>query len=140
MSTHEDDDGMKIDDLLRFMVKQEASDLHLKPMRPPLLRLHGKLLPLKTDTLHPDLLKEMLHGLLTDRMRQTLEERQAVDFGHSVSGVSRFRATIFYQRGTLSAVFRRVPFEFPSLEDWGLPPVLNEFANLNQGLVLLTGP
>jgi twitching motility protein PilT len=109
-------------------------------MRPPLLRLHGKLLPLKTDTLHPDLLKDMLLGLLTDRMRETLEERQAVDFGHSVPGVSRFRATIFYQRGTLSAVFRRVPFEFPSLEDWGLPPVLQEFAHLNQGLVLLTGP
>ena len=140
MSNHEDDEAMKIDDLLRFMVKQEASDLHLKPMRPPLLRLHGKLLPLKTDTLQPDLLKEMLHGLLTDRMRATLDERQAVDFGHSVPGVSRFRATIFYQRGTLSAVFRRVPFEFPSLEDWGLPPVLAEFAGLNQGLVLLTGP
>jgi twitching motility protein PilT len=140
MSTQEDGDGMKIDDLLRFMVKQEASDLHLKPMRPPLLRLHGKLLPLKTDPLHPDLLKDMLLGLLTERMRETLEERQAVDFGHSVPGVSRFRATIFYQRGTLSAVFRRVPFEFPSLEDWGLPPVLHEFAHLNQGLVLLTGP
>ncbi|HEX6851156.1 MAG TPA: PilT/PilU family type 4a pilus ATPase [Candidatus Polarisedimenticolaceae bacterium] len=140
MSTQEDGDVMKIDDLLRFMVKQEASDLHLKPMRPPLLRLHGKLLPLKTDPLHPDLLKEMLLGLLTERMRETLEERQAVDFGHSVPGVSRFRATIFFQRGTLSAVFRRVPFEFPSLEDWGLPPVLHEFANLNQGLVLLTGP
>ena len=85
---------MKIDDLLRFMVKQEASDLHLKPMRPPLLRIHGKLLPLKSDPLQPDLLRELLHGLLSDRMRQTLEERFAVDFGHSVPGVSRFRATI----------------------------------------------
>src|SRR6185436_5578090 len=61
-------DSMTIDDLLRFMVNQEASDLHLKPMRPPLLRMKGKLLPLKTDPLHPDLLREMIGGLLSERM------------------------------------------------------------------------
>ncbi|HZN54876.1 MAG TPA: PilT/PilU family type 4a pilus ATPase [Candidatus Polarisedimenticolaceae bacterium] len=131
---------MTIDDLLRFMVKQEASDLHLKPMRPPLLRIKGKLLPLKTDALHPDLLREMLNGLLVDRMKKQLEENCAIDFGHSVSGVSRFRASVFLQRGTLSAVFRRVPFEFPSIEDWGLPPILGELPKLTQGLVLITGP
>jgi twitching motility protein PilT len=131
---------MKIDDLLRFMVQQEASDLHLKPMRPPLVRIKGKLLPLKTDTLQPDLLKELLTSILSDRMQETLDERFAVDFGYSLPGVSRFRASVFYQRGTMSAVFRRVPFDFPSLEDWGLPPVLSEFATLPQGLVLITGP
>jgi twitching motility protein PilT len=131
---------MTIDDLLRFMVKQEASDLHLKPMRPPLLRIKGKLLPLKTDALHPDLLKEMIGSLLNDRMKAQLEETCAADFGHSVPGVSRFRASVFMQRGTLSAVFRRVPFEFPSLDDWGLPPILQEFTKLSQGLVMITGP
>jgi len=131
---------MTIDDLLRFMVKQEASDLHLKPMRPPLVRIKGKLLPLKVDALHPDLIREMLDSILSDRMRETLEERFAVDFGYSLSGVSRFRASVFYQRGTLSGIFRRVPFNFPSLEDWGLPPVLGDLANLPQGLVIITGP
>jgi twitching motility protein PilT len=138
--SEKDDDAMTIDDLLRFMVQQEASDLHLKPMRPPLLRMKGKLLPLKTDSLHPDLLREMLNGLLNERMRKQLDESCAIDFGHSVPGVSRFRASVFLQRGTLSAVFRRVPFEFPSLDDWGLPPVLAEMTKLNQGLVLITGP
>jgi twitching motility protein PilT len=131
---------MTIDELLRFMVQQEASDLHLKPMRPPLLRMKGKLLPLKTDPLHPDLLRDMLNSLLNDRMKKQLEETCAIDFGHSVPGVSRFRASVFIQRGTLSAVFRRVPFEFPSLEDWGLPPVLAELTKINQGLVLVSGP
>ena len=131
---------MTIDELLRFMVQQEASDLHVKPMRPPLLRIKGKLLPLKTDPLPPELLRDMLNGLLNDRMRKQLEENCAIDFGHSVSGVSRFRASVFLQRGTLSAVFRRVPFEFPSLDDWGLPGVLAELTKLNQGLVLITGP
>src|SRR5262245_2431209 len=131
---------MTIDDLLRFMVKQEASDLHLKPMRPPLVRISGKLLPLKTDVLHPDPLRDMLNGLLNDKMRATLDEKYSVDFGYSVAGVSRFRASVFHQRGTLSGVFRRVPFDFPSLEDWAMPPVLVEFAKLGQGLVVITGP
>ena len=132
--------GLQIDELLRFMVGEGASDLHLKPMRPPLVRIGGKLLPIKTDTMKPDRLEEMLRSTLTDKMRKTLEERFAVDFGYSLPGVSRFRATVFYQRGTLSAVFRRVPFDFPSLDDWGLPPVLHELAKVNQGLVLITGP
>ncbi len=131
---------MKIDDLLRFMVKQEASDLHIKPMRPPLLRMKGKLLPLKSEPLHPDLIRDMVGAILSETHRKTLEERLAVDFGHSLPGVSRFRASVFHQRGTLSAVFRRVPFDFPTLEEWGLPAVLAEFASLPQGLVLITGP
>src|SRR6185503_7453711 len=114
--------------------------LHLKPMRPPLLRISGKLLPLKTDVLHPDLLRDMLNGLLNDKMRGILDEKYSVDFGYSVAGVSRFRASVFHQRGTLSAVFRRVPFDFPALEDWGMPPILAEFAKLGQGLVVITGP
>lgn len=131
---------MKIDDLLRFMVQQEASDLHVKPMRPPLLRVKGKLLPLKADPLQPDLVREMLMDILTERHRATLEQEMAVDFGHSLAGVSRFRASVFHQRGTLSAVFRRVPFDFPSLEEWGLPEVLKDTVTLPQGLVLITGP
>src|SRR6202008_3916742 len=100
----------------------------------------GKLLPLKTDPLHPDLLREMIQVLLSDPMRGQLEENRAVGSCHPGAGVSRFRGSVFQQRGTLSAVFRRVPFEFPSLLDWGLPPVLQELTKLSQGLVLITGP
>ncbi|MDH3627016.1 MAG: PilT/PilU family type 4a pilus ATPase [Acidobacteriota bacterium] len=133
-------DLLDIDDLLRFMVEKQASDLHLKPARPPLLRLNGKLLPLKTDPVPPDAIPTMLDKILTDRQRAALKDMQAVDFGYSVPGVSRFRASVFHQRGTLSAIFRRVPFDFPSLEDWSLPPVVEEFTKLPQGLVLITGP
>ncbi len=129
-----------IDELLRIMVGQQASDLHLKPMRPPLVRLSGRLTPLDMQPLAPEALRRMLDSILADRMREALQERLAVDFGYSVPGVSRFRASVFYQRGTLSATFRRVPFDFPSLDDWGLPEVLTDFARLPQGLVLITGP
>lgn len=130
----------KIDDLLRFMVQQKASDLHLKPMRPPLIRLNGKLLPLKTDPISAETIPKMVDEILTDRLSEILDRNMAVDFGYSVPGVSRFRASIFQQRGTRSAIFRRVPFDFPSLEEWGLPSVLADFGNMHQGLVLITGP
>jgi twitching motility protein PilT len=130
----------RLDDLLRFMTQQGASDLHLRPMRPPLLRLKGKLIPLKGAPLKPSDLDQLLRDTLSERQRQQLEERLCCEFGHSVPGLSRFRGTIFYQRGTLGAVFRRVPFVFPSLDEWGLPDVLKELVELRQGLVLVTGP
>jgi len=133
-------DSLNIDDLLRFMVEQQASDLHLKPMRPPLIRLNGKLLPLKADPIPPEMIPKILDEILTEPLKKSLETNMAVDFGYSVPGVSRFRASVFQQRGTRSAVFRRVPFDFPSLDQWGLPEALSEFANLPQGLVLITGP
>lgn len=131
---------MNLNDLLKFTVQQKASDLHLKPMRPPLLRVEGRLLPIKSAPIAPEEISKMLLEVLTPKQKTHLEENLYVDFGYSLPGVSRFRATIFHQRGSLSAVFRRIPFSFPSLEDWGLPPVLAELCQLPQGLVLVTGP
>jgi twitching motility protein PilT len=122
------------------MVAQKASDLHLKPMRPPLLRLEERLLPVKSAPLSPQDIEKLVIAILTPKQKAHLDRRLYVDFGYSLAGVSRFRATVFYQRGTLSAVFRRIPFDFPSIDDWGLPHVLYQFCYLPQGLVLVTGP
>ena len=131
---------LTIDNLLRFMVEQEASDLHLKPMRPPLMRMKGKLLPLKCDPVSPEKVQQLIDAILDERLRGILDKDMAVDFGYSVPGVSRFRASVFRQRGTCSAAFRRVPFDFPTLDDWGMPQILHDFPKLPQGLVLITGP
>ena len=130
---------MKIDDLLRFTVSQDASDLHIKAARPPLLRVSGKLVPLKADPLPPDAVREILTSILDERQRHQLAVAYYVDLAYSLPGVSRFRATIYQQRGNLSGVFRRVPFEFPTLEAWELPESLKDFAHVPQGLVLVTG-
>ena len=111
--------SLNIDDLLRFMVKQQASDLHLKPMRPPLMRMNGKLLPLKAEPLKPDVIPKLLEAIIPERLNEALETQLAIDFGYSLPGVSRFRASVFQQRGTRSAVFRRVPFDFPGLKITG---------------------
>ncbi|MCG8455494.1 MAG: PilT/PilU family type 4a pilus ATPase [Holophagales bacterium] len=132
---------LDIDQLLTIMTKQGASDLHLKPARPPLLRLNGKLLPLKTDPLTIDDMQKVVDKVLQkETQHRKLEEHMAVDVGYGVPGVARFRGNLYMQRGHLAAVFRRVPFETMSLEDLDLPSVINEFCRLEQGLVLVTGP
>jgi len=122
------------------MAKKEASDLHLKPMRPPLLRIKGKLIPLNTEALQPKDLEEMLLAILTPPQKEKLENNQSVDLGYGLTGVARFRANVFVQRGSLAAVFRRIPFKIAQISDLGLPEVLETFVHIPTGLVLITGP
>src|SRR5262245_21251097 len=130
---------MDIDELLKLLADREASDLHLKPMRPPMLRIRGKLVETEGEALAPAVLRDSLYRLLNDRQKAQLEEHLYVDFGYSVAGVSRFRGSVYYQRGTHAAVFRRIPFTFPTLDQWGLPDILKEFPKMMNGLVLVTG-
>ncbi|HWZ86091.1 MAG TPA: PilT/PilU family type 4a pilus ATPase [Thermoanaerobaculia bacterium] len=131
---------MTLSELLKFMAKKEASDLHLKPMRPPLLRIKGRLIPLNADALQPKDLEEMLLSILTPAQKERLEAHQSVDVGYGLTGVARFRCNIFVQRGSYAAVFRRIPFKLPSITELNLPDVLESFVHLPKGLVLITGP
>src|SRR5947208_8831668 len=96
------------------MAKQEASDLHLKPMRPPLIRVRGKLVPVKTEPLKPTDLERMLLPVLNHAQKDKFDSQQSVDFGYGVPGVARFRANLYMQRGTVGAVFRRFPIQVQS--------------------------
>jgi twitching motility protein PilT len=131
---------MELSELLKFTAKKGASDLHLKPMRPPLLRLNGKMIPLKTDALTPKNLEEMLLPILTPLQRERLEKNLAVDVGYGLQGVARFRANIYTQRGSYAAAFRRIPFKLPTIDELELPEVLDSFAHLPAGMVIVTGP
>ncbi len=131
---------VSLDDLLRFITKKGASDLHLKPGRPPLLRLQGRLMPIKSVPLKPQEVEEMVLPLLSESQRRRFDERQSVDLGYGLAGVARFRCNLFQQRGSIAAVFRRVPFEIKGYEELALPDVVGTFAHLPAGLVLVTGP
>jgi len=131
---------LTLSELLKFMAKKEASDLHLKPMRPPLLRIKGKLIPLNTEALQPKDLQEMLCEILTPAQKLKLDQNQSVDLGYGLPGVARYRANIFVQRGSMAAVFRRIPFKIPEITELGLPEVLETFIHIPAGLVLITGP
>ncbi len=131
---------MDLDRLLKFMTDKGASDLHLKPTRPPLLRITGRLMPLEAEPLKPEDLNEMLMGILTPRQKAKLEEKLSVDIGYGVRGLARFRGNIYMQRGNIAASFRRIPYQIKTIEDLELPPVLLDFADMPMGLVLVTGP
>jgi twitching motility protein PilT len=129
-----------LNDLLIYMAKQQASDLHLKPMRPPLVRVQGKLVPVKTDPLKPPDLERLLLPLLNRAQKEKFDTQQSVDFGYGVPGVARFRANVYMQRGTVGAVFRRIPIQVLSIDALELPLAIREMTQIPDGLVLVTGP
>src|SRR5687768_1877501 len=122
------------------MSKQQASDLHLKPMRPPLVRVQGKLIPIKTEPLKPADLEKMLLPILNRAQREKFDTQQAVDFGYGVPGVARFRANMYMQRGTVGAVFRRIPIQIQNIDQLELPEAIRDLTRIPDGLVLVTGP
>ena len=133
-------DSISLHDMLVFMASKQASDLHLKPMRPPLLRIQGKLVQVKTDPLKPADLERMLMPIMSRTQKERFEQKQSVDFGYGVPGVARFRANVYLQRGTVAAVFRRVPIHIMGIDELELPTSIRELGNVPEGLVLVTGP
>ena len=133
--------ALSLNDLLVFMAKKEASDLHLKPMRPPLVRIRGKLLPVTgTEPLKPAELEKMLLPILNRAQREKFDANLSVDFGYGVPGVARFRGNLYMQRGTAAAVFRRIPINIQTIDQLELPVAVREMTQLPDGLVLVTGP
>lgn len=128
-----------LEGLLRAM-DAEATDLHLKPMRPPMVRVRGELKETAGSPLTPTILEHLVAEIVPRWHRERLAERQRAEFGYSVPGLSRFRASIYRQRGTLVAAFRRLAWELPGLEDLGLSGELLDLVGLERGLILVCGP
>jgi twitching motility protein PilT len=132
--------SVSLHDLLTFMAQKEASDLHLKPMRPPLLRIAGKLVPIRSEPLRPADLEKLLFPIMNAPQRQKFDQQQSVDIGYGVPGVARFRANIYMQRGTVAGVFRRVPIQILGIDELELPRAVTEMTQNSDGLVIVTGP
>jgi twitching motility protein PilT len=131
---------VELKELLMFMTKKGASDLHIKSMRPPLLRIQGRLIPVKSTPLKPDEVEEMMYSILSPVQKANFEKNLSVDIGYGIPGVARFRCNFFMQRGTMAAVFRRVPFEIQNVADLNLPDIIETFTDYPGGMVLVTGP
>lgn len=131
---------MHVNDLLQLTTQVGASDLHLKPSRPPLVRINGHITPLDAPPLQPEEIGKMLSAILQPHQKARLERDLAVDLGYGVPGLARFRCNIYLQRGTLAASFRLVPYEVKSVDELDLPDVLYDFCKMPAGMVLVTGP
>ncbi|MBU1702119.1 MAG: type IV pilus twitching motility protein PilT [Candidatus Eisenbacteria bacterium] len=126
--------------LLEEMIKREASDLHLTVGIPPQLRIDGVIVPTGYETLTAELCQELVYSALREDQRKRFEMTRELDLSFGIQDLSRFRVNVFLQRGVVAAAIRRIPYEVPTMESLGLPKVVSTFAELPQGLVLVTGP
>ncbi|MBV8607197.1 MAG: PilT/PilU family type 4a pilus ATPase [Singulisphaera sp.] len=129
-----------IEKLLQTVVAQKASDLHLTVGSPPVLRLHGHMRPLQTKVLEPSDTTALMKSITPERCQQELQEMGGTDFGFSFGELARFRVAVFKQRGNIGLVLRRIPNEFLSFQQLGLPPVIEQLIQRPRGLILVTGP
>ena len=126
--------------LLRTMVEKGASDLHITTNTPPLLRIDGEIVPLKVPPMGPVETKALCFSVLTEEQRAQFEKTNELDLSFGVKNLSRFRANIFMQRGSVAGAFRTIPFKILTFDELGLPAVIADLANKPSGLVLVTGP
>jgi twitching motility protein PilT len=134
---------MDLSELLITSIKQNATDLHLTVNSPPVLRIHGHLVPLECEKLNKNDTSELLMGILSAKQKEVFEKKQAIDLAYSLNGsgaANRFRVNVFRQRGCVAGAFRRLADEIASLEELNLPTSLYKLCNMQDGLVLVTGP
>ena len=130
----------EIDALLTEMIEAGASDLHMVPQLPPMLRLQGDLVPTRHDRLTHEQNQKLFFEMMTPAQQRRLQTTLELDQAHEVKDVARFRCNYFYQMRGLSAVFRHIPTTIQTLDDLGMPPGVHKLLEIRRGLVLVTGP
>lgn len=131
----------RLNNLLRMVAQQDASDLHLVIGRHPTLRIDGKLVPItKEEVLSPEDTKALAEVMLSEQNKKDLINEGYVDFSHSFEGKARFRTNVYFQRGYVSVAMRLISSRIRTLEELNMPPILYNFTKYKQGLVLITGP
>ncbi len=132
---------MSMEPLLQEMVNRGASDLHITSGQPPMLRVDGALVAAAgSSRLDAGCTMRLVTSLLTPDQQQRFEADDELDFAFRMEGLARFRGNCFRQRGSVAMSVRHIPLGVASLEELGLPPILNRMAERPRGLVLVTGP
>ena len=131
---------MTLQHLLKAVVKQRASDLHVVVGTAPLLRIDGQLVKVKAEPLNDTQTRQLCYSILTDQQKARFESTKELDFSFEIKGLARFRANLFFQKGSVSGAFRRIPLDIPDLDALQMPSVISETIHHPSGLILVTGP
>jgi twitching motility protein PilT len=131
---------LDLDDLLRYAVSREASDVHIKVGSPPIIRVDGRLERTDRAAVTPAETERVAFAIMPKPRAEEFLANCEADFAYSVSGLGRFRVNVMRQRGSVGLVLRRVQSSILSPEELGLPPVVRRLAENPRGLVLVTGP
>jgi twitching motility protein PilT len=131
----------RLDAMLERMIAEGASDLHLSAAHRPHWRVDGEMQALKdAGVLGASEVQELLEPVMEARHRAQFQSEGDSDFAYSIPGVARFRVNVFKDHRGVNAVLRLIPSKILSLEQLGLPPVIQNFCDMPKGLVLVTGP
>src|SRR5512146_1352509 len=125
--------------VLQRMIQLNASDLHLKVGRPPVLRVHGDLSSVELPPLRPEEMKTLAEQIMTPKQVKEFAENKEADFAIGVPGIGRFRVNVYQQRGTIAYALRAVPYQVETIAELNLPSVVEDVALRPRGLVLVTG-
>lgn len=131
---------VSLQQLLKVMVENGASDLHITVNSPPQYRINGTLVPLKIPPLTHIETQRLAYSIMNDAQKHRFEEEKELDLSFSIKNLSRFRANVYNQRGTIAAAFRLIPTEIKSFQELQLPEILEDLSMKPRGLVLVTGP
>lgn len=129
----------KLDSVLRMGVQAQASDVHISPENPFIVRQFGRLRKIKSPALTPEQTSDLIREMLSPSQQQALDQNLQLDFSYELDGLARFRGNAIIQRRGLTATFRIIPLRIPKLDELGLPPVVRKFCDFHQGLILVTG-
>jgi twitching motility protein PilT len=130
---------MKIEQLLRLMVKEGASDLHLKVGTSPSFRINGDLLSLLKERLTSDSMSQFMNDIMNRVQKNQFEEQKELDFAVGARDLGRFRVNVFRQRGNVAMVIRHISGNIPAFDSLKLPEVILDLALKKRGLILVTG-
>ncbi len=132
--------GVTIHQLLKTLVDQGGTDLHITTNSPPQIRIDGKMVPLQVPPLTAPETKNLVYSVMTDNQKHRFEDSLELDFSFGVKGLARFRANVFFQRGAVAGAFRTIPWEIKGSKELGLPEIVNKLCDKPRGLILVTGP
>jgi twitching motility protein PilT len=131
---------MNLNEMLKYTVEKQASDLHITVGIPPVIRKDGKLTQIHSEKIAPADSEVYVRQLLNDEQMTRFIDKGEIDLSFSFQGIGRFRVNIFKQRGTYSLAIRMVNLNIPSLDELGLPDIVRELGRKTKGLILVTGP
>lgn len=129
----------ELDKVLKAATDAKASDLHLAPGEPFVLRQFGRLIKIQSPSLTRERCEQLIYELLENEQKETLNSQLQLDFAYEIPEVARFRGSAMRHHAGLSASFRIIPFEIPTFEKLGLPDTVKKIMDNHQGLVLVTG-
>jgi len=129
-----------MEDLLRLVVDESASDLHISVGAPPCIRLHGRLLKLETRALFPEDIDKLIAAIASPAQIDRARAEGSVDFAFTFGERDRFRASLYIQKGTMALALRLIPRRMLTLNEIGLPAAVHDLLALPRGLILVTGP